>query len=81
MKVQIRSSGASFEAEGSDAFVERVAAMFQRLILDMQLKDAQHALADTKDRIRRLKRALAMLPVADTVDPPVDSTGTPSTRD
>ena len=80
MKVQIRSGGASFEAEGSDAFVERVSAMFQRVVLDRQLKDAQELMAATKDRIRRLQRALAMLPVADAVDPP-DSTGTPSTRD
>jgi len=72
MKVQIRSSGTSFEAEGSDAFVSATAAMFQRVVLEMQLKEAQHVVAETKDRIRRLKRALALLvppPVADAANP------------
>ena len=61
MKLHIRSGDASFDAEGPDAFVLDTSRQFQRIVLELQLKECQQRIADSKAWERGLKRALKAL--------------------
>ena len=62
MKLRLRcGDGATYEAEGSTAFVQSTAAMFQRVVLEQQLKECRARIAEHRMWERGLLRALKAL--------------------